>query len=185
MSRLLEFIEKDPFAPIEKVLKEQCRPYIIETKASPNFLYRGVDELLTRYIIRKPRMDRRPTDTPVNVSNRVDDMFQKKFGWRPRSQGVFAVASPELASEYGRPYIFVPLGKYEYLWSPKVEDMYATLKKDLELEVEEFSYYIKTYKSTGLTQALLTDHEVMFKCGSYILIDYDYRDRVLEVFTSQ
>lgn len=145
MSRLYEYIQKDVLA-VQEILASKCQPYINDMGRlvhEPNgwftgLLYRGADKLMSNYIIKKPHVDRKPKDTPVELSEKIDDMMEKKFGWRPRSQGVFATFDAGVAHEYGDPYIFIPCGTYKYIWSPEIEDMFSLVSKLASYNLKKF-----------------------------------------------
>jgi hypothetical protein len=92
------------------------------------FFWRGVKSeknLKRPFIVKKVHKYRTPTDTPEEIQKWIDDEFEKKFGWRPRSQGVFASAS--VFGAYNPRFIFFPIGKYKYIWSPEVQDFFGKL----------------------------------------------------------
>mgnify|MGYP007016029883 CR=1 FL=1 len=140
--RLLEYIEKD-VSSARQLITSYCKPFIremgrhivdVSPGANYNFLWRGHEAFITNIIVMKTRNDRNPKDTPVEISKIIDDLMEEKFGWRPRSSGVFAVPNINTANEYGRPYIFFPIGQYKYIWSPQIDDMY-----ELIAEISDFS----------------------------------------------
>ncbi len=84
------------------------------------------------------RKNRKPLDTPIKLHNILDKMFQKKFGWKARSEGVFAAGkwyfSGSKDTYYGDTYLFFPIGNFKYVWSPKIDDLY----EDLHWSITEF-----------------------------------------------
>jgi len=136
MTRLYEYIEKDEISKLHGMfndINKKCQPFLKEFKSSncKNLLFRAVNKKIKLYEEIKPRQDRLPKDTPLNIHKLLDDKFNENFGWKARSEGVFVSSNMEKIKPYGLPYIFIPIGKYEYLWSPKIEDLY----EDLDLAV--------------------------------------------------
>jgi len=118
--------------PIYKLIDKNCAPFLKEIKNVRMFLYRGSEENIDRIKRIKPRKDRRPKDMPEELHETFDDLFHKKFGWYVRSEGVFVTGDKVLSASYGTPYLFFPIGKYKYVWSSKIMDLYT------EIENEEY-----------------------------------------------
>ena len=113
---------------VVKLFKE-CRPYIEELRKvkANHFFYRGSSKKTKDILKIKPRTDRYPKDMPDNVHNYIDEYFYKKFRWRPRSEGVFTSFRRNEVLNYGTPHLFFPIGRYQYIYSSDVEDLYGTL----------------------------------------------------------
>jgi hypothetical protein len=88
---------------------------------------------------------------------------------------------------YGTPCVVFPIGKFEYVWSRYVQDLYGDLNlpgaddgrsySDEELE-EKIAKWLKDkhYQKTGLDQAVKMKNEVMVKCDSYYAFPIEYLD---------
>jgi len=147
MSRLKAYLNnsKDLSEAIEGI-KSDCAPFIKEMKISwktfPRLFYRGMES--TDKYIHTVRKDRRPLSTPREIHDLVDFHMKKKFGWKPRSEGVFATSDSQTASTYGKSCYFFPIGNYKYIWSPSVRDLFVSVlqygvdvdKKDAEKTYE-------------------------------------------------
>lgn len=144
--RLSELVtESDEPVMFEDFVRENCRPYMaaldadMEVIDSPRFsLYRGIkeasltndmemvrhDRVVTAYVNRV-RTDRQPKDTPADISSIVDDLLEKKFGWRPRAESAFCYTFKNRGAveHYGDKYRVYPMGDLEFVYSPKVRDM--------------------------------------------------------------
>jgi hypothetical protein len=126
------------------------------------------------------RKDRKPLDTPRGVHEYLDSLFNKYFGWKGRSEGLF-VWSHKLTMPR-QTYLVFPIGKYRYVYSDDVPDLFAILADniflytDKELEKlthigsrgipkekwndavkdkerqEKLEKLVKTYKSKGLKE---------------------------------
>jgi hypothetical protein len=136
MSRLLSYINESGYDDYEEVkdiaeiLMDNCAPFLKELKKTQYkyMLYRGYKKDVSKSVeFVKPRKNRRPKDTPLALHNLLDDLFKKKFGWKVRSEGVFVAPRNFPLSDYGRVYLFFPVGKFKYVWSPKVSDLYEEL----------------------------------------------------------
>jgi hypothetical protein len=131
-------------------IKKNCKPYIKLAKRNgiDNFLFRGISST-KEYIIKDVRTDRRPTDMNEYVHKQLDKIFKEKFGWKARSNSLFCVPSESRAIPYGYLHVVIPIGNFDYLWSPKSKDLYMEIKKlpiiDIYAE-SKFTTIRKRYK---------------------------------------
>lgn len=128
---------------VTNFLKLNCMPFINELKSTGThkILFRGSNKPVKDIARIKPRKDRKPFDTSEYVHRILDNEFKKKFGWKARSEGVFTTASEYITGQYGKSYLFFPIGKYKYVYSLKIRDLY--LNTYFILTDEEL---IKNYK---------------------------------------
>lgn len=120
------------------MIKNNClRSYLVQTKG--RFLYRGMRTVRDIEEV-KPRTDRYPKDMPGDLHDKLDDLFKRKFRWKARSEGVFVTGNIREAREYGTECIFFPIGKFEYIWSSRVDDLYSKLEDEKYLEAPEDIY---------------------------------------------
>lgn len=141
------------------------------------------------YMKFKPYTDRLPKDTSKEISDRIDEEFNEKFGWLPRSSGVFTTSSKINAGfRYSRyksePYIFFPRGDYEYLYNTEIEDLYIYFSdanvNSYEQYEKNYSYAVSGYEYENLSNAIHSSVEIMFKCKSYYLVKYEYKDELIK-----
>lgn len=112
---------------VKKQLNKLASPAAFESHWNHCFFYRGISSVES-IIEKKPRMDRRPKDSHIKLTAWMDDAFESKFHWRPRSEGVFATGSGEMANGYGHQvYMFFPSNGFKFIWSPEISDIYRDL----------------------------------------------------------
>jgi len=111
-------------------LYKNSMPFINELrKSGDKLIWRGSNKSRTKSIIRvTPRQDRSPKDMPQFLQDELDAAFEKKFGWRPRSTGVFTTGNKNDAKSYGNSYVFFPVGKYRYLYNPRIQDLFGEVE---------------------------------------------------------
>lgn len=136
----VEEYTEDEFIEIISILENECKEFINEIKKSgAGPIFRGaknIDDTYNRGLgIKGSRSDRRPLDTKKDVSETLDNCFEEKFGIKLRSNVVFTSKLPNIASDYGKPYLFFPIGDYKYFWNPGVKDLYG------DIESEHWYYY--------------------------------------------
>lgn len=117
-------------------IKRDCAPFLKETKwffhkRKPHKygpLWRGTRSGGDTFISqRTSRKNRKPRNTPEEVSKDIDKKLEKRFGWRPRSEGVFTSSSRGDAFAYGIPTCFFPVGNYKYIWGIGIRDLFTMM----------------------------------------------------------
>lgn len=126
------------FEPIRQQLESECSKFINELKESKSDIIwrgstRGPEESSFDMIgnkdsiieLRKVRKNRRPRDIDFDIQELFDFYARKHFNIGLRSSGVFTTKSYLDSTEYGIPFIFFPIGNYEYYWNPNIRDLYS------------------------------------------------------------
>jgi len=126
-------VSKEKGEKLVKEIQENCQPYIDEMKGSVMNFYRGFyfdDNFLPDYEIYSHDYNyRKPKDTEEFIHDLINEISEEKFGWGIRN-GVFVTTNDAEATRHGEPYIFIPIGHYEYAWHPKVVDLTDKLFDD-------------------------------------------------------
>jgi len=140
----LEKSYEDLNGKVGAVIKQQCKPFLSQVK-SQNLpgLFRGIrhaSELIGQH---KVRTDRRPLDSSVDDSEAIDDAFERKFGWRPRSQALMCSGRPGQAGGYGDLFLVLPIGKFKFIWSRTIADLFP------HIDVARNRANLQTYKVYG------------------------------------
>lgn len=198
---------------VSEYTNEYCKPFIKLSKSQkqPLALWRGVSENYIKnngkeitklcYEINSPK-NRNPTDTPLYLHNKLNEFFIKKFGWAVRN-GVFCIPDKGSAGNYARissdkqnsfdypqEYFFIPIGDFEYCWSPKYKDLTVDIKVKKEInrkeELSELSdlkikNIVSTYKSNDISDSTYLNYpkkrnasEISFNCDKYLLLSQRY-----------
>ena len=85
------------FTKVIDILERDCKPFLDEVSSKGIAIFRGAYPSHTEEVDnlglykKKVRTDRKTLDTNKEISNMFDDEFEKKFGVRPRSSGIFTV----------------------------------------------------------------------------------------------
>jgi hypothetical protein len=111
-------------------LKRDCKQTLSIVEAPDKLLYRGVNWNSRfpngkDFFKKSVRKDRKPLTTNPLIHNILDRVFEKVWGWKVRSQGLFASCDIRDAGYYGggeRKFYCFPCGEWEYLWSPYIGD---------------------------------------------------------------
>ena len=74
--------------------------------------------------------NRVPTDTPIQFHHRLDELFNKNFGIKARSDTLFCSKSFDMVERYAKDddniFIVVPINP-SYIWSTKVVDLFDSI----------------------------------------------------------
>jgi hypothetical protein len=179
------------------LIRKNCSQYLKEDVT----LYRGY-KAQVKFFEKTPRTNRRPKDLPFVVHEALDEMFNKKFKWSPRSEGVFCSPDTGATARYGTTYFFFPFDGYKYLWNPGIRDLFDSVEfmvrryfKELQNKYEHESVYgiqdfigvvddneFKTLISMFTDKNLNSysnknlkkndRNEVMVKCKKYYMADF-------------
>ncbi len=128
--RLSKHIDENKDAALAAwtLIQKHCKPFlkdwmpIVKSRRYIPYLYRGMDTLM-EVGTRKTRKDRRPSQSSTDFHNAIDDLMFKKFKIRGRSSTVFVTADIDEAYGYGQEYLIFPIGKYNLLYSPEIQDL--------------------------------------------------------------
>jgi len=161
-------------ASMLSLIKRDCQPFLQAVDYKPILghpLYRGIVVPFDAdpFISKKVRLtNRKPRNTHIELHAEINDYFTEAFG-APFRDAIFCSGRWADASYYGRPYYIFPRGNFQYLWSPKVPDLYEKLEVDIRQHPGKTIEYIKKleYQTTELQRGIDSNNEIMIRCDSY------------------
>ena len=127
----LEKIEKMNAIDKEYIISinKECSTYLKSVTYGQK-MFRGTNKSYNKPTKVTPRKDRKPRDTPSEIHNFLDKVFDEKFGVKARSEGVFCTPNFGDAQAYGSVYYVFPVGSFKLIYNPKVTDLYQKLRDD-------------------------------------------------------
>jgi len=129
-----QFEKEDKITRTIKQFEKDVKPwfsYCKKQRVKNKFLWRGGDVVVKDFIKLKTRTDREPTDMCIEMHNFFDEKFYNKFKIHARSQTVFCFPSLKAAKHYGsKQNIIIPIGKFDYIWSPKIDDLFSHIENE-------------------------------------------------------
>jgi hypothetical protein len=215
---------------VEEFLNSHCKDFLStvgedagtllggdEAKSLHLSLYRGINrgeknstsEEITLMIdgeerkcyIKNVRSDRKPLDTHPDISGIVDDVLKDKFGWKPRSQGIFCFgfAKRNFARDYGKMCKIYPMGEVKAVYSPQIFDLTPKLYRfiaaignvlggnnlgakgmthtpeQLQVLKDSLPKFIEENNYSDDLRAAMEDgkSEIMVKCNRYLAVPID------------
>lgn len=115
--RLKDYLNEG-FMKLEQALEyidDNCQPYISElqrAKRVGGLLLSGRREA-NPFFTDSIRKDRRPKDTPRELHDLLDELFEQEYGLKPRSQSLFCNPKMSEIRTYGSPYFIFPIGRFK------------------------------------------------------------------------
>jgi hypothetical protein len=176
---------------IEKI-KNECQPYLRSVE-DPLMLFRGMENS-GKIVRKKVRKDNRiPKAMKKPLHNMINEYFVEHFG-HPFRNGVFCATSMNMASGFGSVHVIFPIGEYEALWSPKIEDLNYYMVTDEFKKLRQYINFarpgsadytmmknqlwsgldVAKYIHNQLPDARAFNHEVMIWCDEYYAIPMHY-----------
>ena len=133
--RFKTFLEGKSFADMSaeeaaQMIYDHCQPYLRESGVGKNFyehgLLRGMQHLGSDTIFTEVDVNRtrQPRDSDPKIHAILNKFFDEKFGEPLRSTSVFATSKQGTASDYGSVFMIFPIGKFDYIWSTKIDDAF-------------------------------------------------------------
>lgn len=182
--RLDEFISENTMNDYIKVIKRDCKPWLNGTKSCNGPFFRGLQTAYgdAEFVKKKVRVDRRPMNTTPDEQQKLDFGFQKQFGWKPRSGGVFVTSNITESRTYGRPYFFFAIGQFKYVWSPWVVDSYTDmpilkgeLSKRMGISYSEGESMMERipktfYTDENICRSTKQGNEIIVNCKTYYIL---------------
>lgn len=181
--RLFELDNKIDMPKMLKQIKTRCQPFLQQVK-DPFTLYRGLEpglytgELPPMFLKKQARLtDRIPTAMGRDDHNAINHYFKQEFK-RPFRNGVFVTGDIAESQGYGDGYVVFPIGKFEFLWSPKIDDINYQKQdliwndRNMDSDESELIRGLKEAKYTteNLQAAIKSKHEIMIWCKEYFAI---------------
>jgi len=168
-----------------KAIAHRCKPYLRENPDPiTSALLRGMNsnELI---LIKNVRLeDRKPKDTGTQKHKILNDYFTQHYG-QPYRNALFLTGNMTDAEIYGSSstaggseYIIFPVGKYSYIWSPEVGDLYRAMwTNGIE---KTLSRWGDSYIQDNLIEGIKRGNEIMMRCKLYIAVNVDIGDHHIE-----
>lgn len=184
-------IPEKEWLKIVKSIHRDCKPFLQQAKGGT--LYRGLGNADDDFLKKKVRLtDRVPKDMPQEIHNKLNQYFLMKHGGKFRN-ALFVSGDMSVAIEYGNLYRIFPIGQFEFLWSPKVFDLYQDWEeyepkkwdvenRDIKLK-EALKFFhdeiLKDgYTTDNLAAAIQSKNEIMLRGRNYYAVNEDLFDDI-------
>lgn len=133
-----------------EVVYKHCMPFIKDLisggfdylQKNDDLLYSGRNKNKNVFV-QHTRTNRKPVDMDYDLYLIYDKLFYKKFGIKGRSNAIFCSGDISVVSSYGAPYIIFPAGKYKFLWSDQIKDLYMDKYSSITIDliINEYQQY--------------------------------------------
>lgn len=194
--RLNKYLTEDDSDQIFDTIQKDCKSFIKQLKGAAGLMFRGSHKPNKGIIKIKPRKNRKPVDTDPRIQVLFDKLIKEKYGWKPRSEGVFCTGNIIAASYFGGLNTIWPIGSFKYLWSDEITDLFSvtTRRKDgTDLEIpERYEYWSKNekelkevinkYIDSSLAKGVDSKSEIMIGCKSYYMVKHEHSADLRKMF---
>jgi hypothetical protein len=129
------------FETILEILWKKCNPFLkdlLKPNWNGDFLYSGRGEHKDVIMINKVRMNRIPSDMEEELSDAFDSALYNRFGFYARSNAIFCTGDKKEAKRYGNVYMIFPVGKYKFVYSENIKDLYTETSSMGDLNSEGY-----------------------------------------------
>lgn len=191
------------FEDVERVgdlILNNCWHFLneIDYQIDKYVLYRGINVNEKKLFLEgQVRLtDRKPLTIDKEVHDYLNVLFDKKFG-HPYRNGLFVTGNKTMADHYAKTvsdktistrsvYAVFPIGKFEFVWSKKVRDLFINVDNIINLKKDVFEEKIKeivnSYQINNLKEAIKSGHEIMIWCEKYyaLLDGTEFQKEVFE-----
>lgn len=103
----IDLPREDTMESLEALLTKNCQPYLKTISGTKKLLFRGTNQTFKMAEI-TPRKSRTPKDTPLKYHKLLDKLFNTKFGWKPRSTGIFCSGRMDTKRGPVRKFLILP-----------------------------------------------------------------------------
>ena len=163
-----------------KKIKADCKPFlkIIGYDINEYPLYRGMSG--TGFQHKTVRLtNRSPMSTALTKHDRYNHYFEETFG-QPFRNSMFASGSIQMAFFYGRVFRVFPIGNFDWLWSPQIEDIALDIKwpiiggqhnvppsqEAVNAKLDTLDYNM----NSDIRGAIKSGNEIMIRCSEYYAV---------------
>lgn len=109
---------------LREFIQANCRPWL-ESYTGKETLYRGIRNVENLAFTRPVRQDRRPRDSDMETHQFFNHVISMAGGVANRSNSAFVTTDSRSAQEYGTVCVVMPVGDFNYTWSPYMQDWYS------------------------------------------------------------
>jgi hypothetical protein len=107
---------------IATFIRTKCKPWLAASKNGSITIYRGISDRGGLAFTKKTREDRRPKDTGAARHQAFNAAIAAAGGVANRSNSLFSSSDDDVAMQYGTAYVLIPVGNFNYTWSPNWDD---------------------------------------------------------------
>ena len=176
--RYSELTEGNASATASEIIRRDCQPWIQSLpRPTRTLAWRGINGLPKdgQFGRKQARLtNRRPASTGLNLHNSTNEMFIERFG-KPFRNAVFVVGNVKVADEYGNPYAIFPIGEFEYVWNPEIDDLFGyTSETSTDQEALDLvTAAMPGYQATELSKGIRSSYEIMLWTTEYYYVSAD------------
>lgn len=170
--------------------ESDCAKWLDVLRDAPQVAYHGAQTHVGHWTIMPMKHRTGPRDSPDEQHRKTNEFFKSKFGHECRNW-MFVTGSSNMARGYGELFTIFPIGDFQYLWSPQIEDFankteefrteirmqdrqlpYDMVKSEAQAKMDAFIREPGVWNfNTRIGAALKSGHEIMLDCKSFYMFE--------------
>lgn len=175
-------INVDDLRVIAQRIRENCKPFLklIDNDVREYIMYRGMEFSIDPIQRKKVRLDdRKPMSSSPIKHERYNHYFQEVFG-APFRNSLHTTGDVSMAEYYGDPFVIFPIGEFEFLWSPDVNDMTLDIRwpsvgghinvPPSQEAVDDKLEFAGYRHNRDMAQAIKSGNEIMIRSKNYYAV---------------
>lgn len=130
-------------------------------------VWRGKHTATSRVLTQRVRTNRKPLNSDEETHEWFNQDLKRRGCVANRSNAAFVSGSRSRAATYGNLFVAIPMGKFNYTWSPIARDAYL-MRRTIMAGQDEPNMF--KCDDGSLERAITSGHEIMIACEQVILI---------------
>lgn len=168
---------------LEAFVKKNCQPWLSQVSDRVGPVYRGFRvkryrPVNARAFTKRVRKRRNPLHSDRPMHNKFNNAIKKCGLKANRTNSVFVTSDFATAERYGKPYVVMPIGHFNYTWSERVNDWFVNFNNFYN--PENPCQYMKG-DDGSLEQAILSGHEIMISCEEIVAMEDELYSQLFSI----
>lgn len=169
---LLEQSNVSYFEPIPETwekIKKECKKYLNDIGYNLNYILARKETTVygsSKVYRNKVRKNRKPTDTPIEIQQKVDKLLKRK-GLPTRADSLFVRGATSLFEmNISGFFVICPVGNYKFAYNPVIEDFYLDVYERIEgyqINSKIVDTFLNNYVKGMKTDSIKKAWELMLK----------------------
>lgn len=185
--RHIKPISSDTPAMSQKIVtfaKTFCQPWLSQTDNGKMIVYRGMNKEHEPAFVKKTRRDRRPLSSVDFWHNAYQAILQTMNSPATRTNSLFCTGKLSDTTLYGKSYVVIPIGHFNYSWSPVWSDWtmrveVSQLKKMLKQPIADNLSSPRGHINPGIEGACANpSNYIPEEVAKYVTVDEGLQDAI-------
>lgn len=169
---------------LQQFIEKNCKPWFSQlSDPYEQYVYRGVKRNINDVAVVQTLIhNRNPVDEKPIQMQVFNDIIKSYNKTANRNNSIFVTHSEKFAKLYGRLWVVLPIGNFNYTWSPNAKDWYTEVgpmfglknnpsPEQLKQNIEKIKNKITVKGDDNtLQEAIESNNEIMIHCNKVLYI---------------